>query len=179
MATAAKEFKSLGSVPTSDLRVGDVVLCHGMRCLITEPVKPVHNGQAWSTRSLITNRQEVPYASVPRSFTYLADHSDKISRWEEHRWYIKGNDLALWRVERPVEGWNIGSATTGDEGEEYIEATGPQPVIATRPAHDGGTAQLRPNGMVDAVDGKLYSSSPGFESFEELEQWIEEELAWL
>ena len=48
----------------------------------------------------------------------------------------------------------------------------PNPIIATRKTSDGGTARLYRNGMVDAVDGQVYSLSMGFPSFEALQAWI-------
>jgi hypothetical protein len=48
----------------------------------------------------------------------------------------------------------------------------PNPVIGTRPAIDGGTARLYRNGMVYAIDGDVYSLSPGFDSFDSLSRWI-------
>jgi hypothetical protein len=50
----------------------------------------------------------------------------------------------------------------------------PNPVIATGPLPDGGTARAYANGNWDAVDGEIYSISPGFTSFQELVSWIEE-----
>lgn len=51
----------------------------------------------------------------------------------------------------------------------------PNPIVATIPLPDGGTARIYWNGWVDAVDGSFYSLSPGFDSLSELWTWIEAE----
>lgn len=71
-----------------------------------------------------------------------------------------------------------GITTAGRTGwtfiaQAWVNAQGaPNPVVATRPAPDGGTARLYANGMVDAVDGVEYSLSPGFDSFAALCDWV-------
>jgi hypothetical protein len=51
------------------------------------------------------------------------------------------------------------------------------PIILTAAAPDGGTVRFYRDGMVDAVDGIVYSLSPGFASLAELLDWIEQETA--
>lgn len=78
---------------TSELAVGDIVNCHGMRC---EIVTPIQESKAHSvpgvfyTRALVTNRDEVSRDSVPFGWTRDDDGI--------HRWTIQGNDLAEWYV---------------------------------------------------------------------------------
>jgi len=68
----------------------------------------------------------------------------------------------------------MSGATLNMNGWTTVLANGdPNPLIATRPALDGGTARLYANGMVDAIDGRLYSLSPGFDSYADLNDWIE------
>jgi hypothetical protein len=94
------------TVVTSELREGDVVNCHGMRCLIDQPIQAREcdgYGQThvYSTQALVLNRDEVPAAAVPFSFT--AEWYDReAQQWVnngEHRWGIQGNDNAHWAVE--------------------------------------------------------------------------------
>ena len=99
---------------TSELREGDVVNCHGMRCLIDRPIEisrshphreGVGDGKTRYTQALVLNREDVPTAVVPIGWT--ADWK-RNARYEqqphdgEHRWTIQGNDLARWHVEREV-----------------------------------------------------------------------------
>lgn len=49
-------------------------------------------------------------------------------------------------------------------------------VIATLRAADGGTIRIRRNGNVDAVDGDIYSISPGFANVGDFERWLEGEM---
>ena len=51
----------------------------------------------------------------------------------------------------------------------------PNPVVATRSVSDGGTARIRRDGMVDAVDGQVYSLSPGFPTYGDLAAWVRRE----
>ena len=89
---------------TSELRSGDIVQCHGMRCLIdgeinvsrTHPSSDEH-GDVRYARALVLNRDEVSKDAVPYGFT-TADTS-RGDKPGEHRWTIQGNDLARWSVE--------------------------------------------------------------------------------
>jgi hypothetical protein len=98
---------------TSELSQGDVVNCHGMRCLVDRPLEVSKNhpdtsgvgdGKTRWTQALVMNRDEVPNERVPVSWT--ADW-DRTRRFEntphdgEHRWTIQGNDRATWYVEDP------------------------------------------------------------------------------
>lgn len=49
-------------------------------------------------------------------------------------------------------------------------------VCATTKAADGGTVRLWSHGMVDAIDGDIYELSPGFDSLDEFEAWLAEEI---
>ena len=88
------------TVKTSELRPGDVVNCHGLRCLIDRPIDGHECYQhdpgchVYYTRALVLNRDEVPASVVPYSFTLHLDEGET-----EHRWTIQGNDLARWYVE--------------------------------------------------------------------------------
>lgn len=79
---------------TSELRAGDVVNCHGMRCLIDQEIRtfPGNGGRTvWNTRALVLNRDEVPDRVVPLSWTREQDGT--------HRWTIQGNSGAYWYAE--------------------------------------------------------------------------------
>ena len=70
--------------PTSELRTGDIVNCHGMRCLIDGEVKvslthPDDRGTVHYARALVLNRDEVSTAVVPLGFT-TADKSRRRCR---------------------------------------------------------------------------------------------------
>ena len=90
-------------VKTSELRQGDIVNCHGLRCLIDGEIKvsKCHQHPACEVRytsALVLNRDEVPASVVPLSFT--EDRSAYgIKQSDEPRWTIQGNDLATWAVE--------------------------------------------------------------------------------
>lgn len=106
------------TVKTSELKQGDVVNCHGLRCLIDGDIivsRSHPNGRDGSqcryTVALVLNRNQVPGDVVPRSWT--ADWKRDASKDEpkphvgQHRWAIQGNDLALWSVEDGLaEGFN-------------------------------------------------------------------------
>jgi len=103
---------------TSELREGDIVLEHGMRLLIDQPIEvsknhpevlprwegeDVGDGHTRWTRALLLNRDEVPYDLVP--FSWTADWKrntryDGVPHDGQHRWVVQGNDRASWRVER-------------------------------------------------------------------------------
>jgi len=87
------------TVVTSVLKQGDIVNCHGMRCLIDRPVlkSTSHPKEAdvRYTRALVLNPGEVP--AVPASF--IAPDPSRGDGPNEHRWTIQGNDLAIWHVE--------------------------------------------------------------------------------
>ena len=91
---------------TSELRKGDVVNCHGLRCLIDGDIleSQTHDdslGVVRYTRALVLNREDVSRDVVPYGFTSTdASRGDKPG---EHRWTIQGNDLARWAVEQEDE----------------------------------------------------------------------------
>jgi hypothetical protein len=84
---------------TSQLRPGDVVLCHGMRLLIdgdpkTYPGDRGNTVYVWPTR--VTNMDGV---RMNDSFIrYHVTHGTGSK--DVPRWPIQGNDLAHWWVER-------------------------------------------------------------------------------
>lgn len=98
------------SVKTSEIQVGDVVLTHGMRCLVDSPleISKCHGvGRDGShcryVKALVLNRDDEATNAVPRSWT--ADWKrngryDALPHDGEHRWTIQGNDLASWYVEQ-------------------------------------------------------------------------------
>lgn len=93
---------SLVSVPTSELRDGDVVLRHGLRILIDRPFQvsachgDLHGGVRYSA-GLILNLDEV-LADDPGMAAYVGiENADRTPG--EPRWTIQGNDLATWAVE--------------------------------------------------------------------------------
>lgn len=98
--TTTKRVERL-TVVTSELREGDVVLAHGLRCLLDGPVlvsqshptSPVGDGLTRYVRALVLNRDDVPHEVVPLGWTREQDGS--------HRWTIQGNDFARWAIERP------------------------------------------------------------------------------
>jgi hypothetical protein len=90
------------TVTTPELRTGDIVNCHGLRCLIDGEIKvslthPDDRGTVHYTRALVLNRDEVSPSIVPLGYT-TADKS-RGDADGEHRWTIQGNDLARWNVE--------------------------------------------------------------------------------
>jgi hypothetical protein len=93
------------TVKTSELQLGDIVNCHGMRCLIDREIvistgHPVagDGSRCRYTSALVLNRDEVPTSVVPLGFTVDFDGlGNKLS--DEPRWTIQGNDLARWAVE--------------------------------------------------------------------------------
>lgn len=100
---------------TSELEPGDIVLCHGMRCLIDREVEisrshpdapGIGDGKTRYVKALVLNREDVPTALVPFSFTADWDRYPSVNRSTplphhgEHRWTIQGNDLARWAVEQ-------------------------------------------------------------------------------
>ena len=92
----------------SELRVGDIVLDHGMRLLVDRPVEiskshPVASDGSFCryTQALVLNRDDPATAAVPRSWT--ADwkrNGEQTPHDGEHRWTIQSNDRMTWRVER-------------------------------------------------------------------------------
>lgn len=94
------------TVTTSELRRGDIVNCHGMRCLIdreievsrSHPDRPgVGDGKTRWTQARVLNRRDVPCEAVPMSWTLDWDRNGTPDG--THRWTIQGNDNALWAVE--------------------------------------------------------------------------------
>lgn len=104
------------TVKSTDLRMGDVVLCHGMRVKLDRtPVMfsyrrrtddlLMDDGRSW--HGLVLNpEQAIHEYDIPPGFIYHpADHHNG-KRWvaaTEPRWTVQGNDLARWGVEREHE----------------------------------------------------------------------------
>lgn len=89
---------------THGLQVGDVVLDHGMRLLIDQPlvqskVHPVteRGGACLWTNALVLNPAEVEAAGIVPSAWIWTDRNGQ--RMSEPRWTIQGNGLAGWTVE--------------------------------------------------------------------------------
>lgn len=94
---------------TSELVIGNIIMCHGMLCLIDGEINshaydPPQYGcdRVYWTHALVLNRDEVSSDSVPHSFTTPHKSNgyrdeDAIARGE-HRWSIQGNDNATWAV---------------------------------------------------------------------------------
>lgn len=100
---------TLLTLKTSELRQGDIVLCHGLRCLIDREINiSKSHEEAWKngtryTVALVLNRDEVPNERVPVCWTADWKRDGKyepLPHDGEHRWTIQGNDLARWTVER-------------------------------------------------------------------------------
>ena len=97
---------------TSELQQGDIVNCHGLRCLIDRPVEisqshpdrpGVGDGKTRYVQALVLNRDDVPNEVVPVGWTADWKRNGKYEPRPhdgEHRWTIQGNDLARWSVER-------------------------------------------------------------------------------
>ena len=86
------------TMPVRQMRVGDIVHDHGMRCLVVaEPTRstshPTHAGGCYFTSAVVVNRDDVPNDHVPYSFTPRDDAG-------QARWSLQGNDLATYVVER-------------------------------------------------------------------------------
>ncbi len=94
---------------SSELRHGDIVMCHGMLCLIDREIKsraydPPQYGcdRVYWTDALVLNRDEISHDSVPFGFTrprLSNGYTDEeaVARGE-HRWGVQGNDNARWSV---------------------------------------------------------------------------------
>lgn len=120
---------TLTTKTTSELSVGDVVLCHGMRCLIdgeilvsqSHPDRPgVGGGKTRYTQALVLNRDDESTSVAPRSWT--ADwkrncRGESLPHDGEHRWTIQGNDLARWAVENALR--PAGTVADGRGGWAY------------------------------------------------------------
>lgn len=91
MSAAPEEL----TLPTSELREGDIVLTYGMAVLLDQPLRrskvhpPDDYGGCHVTTGVILNCEEVRACGfVPPSFI------------RDGHWTIQGNDLASWRVLR-------------------------------------------------------------------------------
>ncbi len=92
------------TVKTSELRVGDVVLTHGMRVRI-DSIKSYKGSTglpAASCSGTVLNLAEVlEEGYVPASFLRTRK-SEGYSEDRDDFWNVQGNDLATWQVEVPL-----------------------------------------------------------------------------
>lgn len=97
-------------IPTSELHQGDVVLNHGMRLLLDQPVRNAgrRNGMAldvYVTSALVLNEEKViAHGTVPHSWLrrekWVDSQGWRIDPTDDPCWSVQGNDLASWSVER-------------------------------------------------------------------------------
>lgn len=104
-----------GSQTTGQLEPGDLVLNHGMRCLVDQPLEisqshPDNGGGPckW-TRALVLNPDEVRADRVVPYGWLFEEHWVEGTGWvrgdalgELPRWSIQGNNYARWYVVRTV-----------------------------------------------------------------------------
>lgn len=98
---------------TSELCTGDIVVCHGMRCLIDGEIHNANRGAdlVYWTQALVLNRDDVETRAVPIGWTRDWQRNGKPAANGEHRWTIQGNKLAQWYVE-PSEAFKRDTAAT-------------------------------------------------------------------
>ena len=130
---ADRTVRTYGEVPqpeivrTGQLRVGDVVLTHGMRVRI-DAVNQYGGGHggapAWSCPGTVLSLAEVLAAKI------IPAHFLTTEKWEDGRgwvtdrndhWTIQGNDLARWAVERPRPEAPADPEPTGPEPHDEAE----------------------------------------------------------
>lgn len=99
------------TVKTSELVEGDIVNCHGLRCLVDRPIlisqshpdsPGVGDGKTRYVQALVLNRDDEATSAVPRGWTAnwkRNSRDEPLPHDGEHRWTIQGNDLAVWAVE--------------------------------------------------------------------------------
>ena len=90
-------------IPTGEIKVGDVVLTHGMRVRIDEIRTYEDRGTVYACFGTVLNLDEVRAAHfIPPSFLFNAarDISKDAPGAREDVWNVQGNDLAWWIVER-------------------------------------------------------------------------------
>jgi hypothetical protein len=86
------------TIKLADLQQGDVVLQHGMRCLVDREIRRRTHGDGVlviSTNALVLNRDDVPSRDVPLSFTSTASYPSRGMAPEPagtHRWTVQGAD---------------------------------------------------------------------------------------
>ncbi len=100
------------TLPTDELREGDIILNHGMRILIDGPAKVYrHEPQSRSNTvyvwpGLVLNADELCDKDSEHYDSYIARHlrgiwwEDRVPRPRADEWSIQGNHLATWHVER-------------------------------------------------------------------------------
>lgn len=94
---------------TSELREGDVVNCHGMRCLIDQEIKAneYSDRTVYFTSAKVLNLDELKENGFVGGVISLGWLYPDVFRggWEKDwdadpRWDIQGNEHAMWQVER-------------------------------------------------------------------------------
>lgn len=96
----------LRNVPTDELRIGDVVLCNGMRVRLDNPAhinRAGRNGIVYAWYGRVLNPEEaVSECGIPRGF--LWSHTWDGERWSGKSrfpyWNVQGNRHARWTIER-------------------------------------------------------------------------------
>jgi hypothetical protein len=90
---------------TSQLKLGDVVLNHGMRILLDTPAVTFPNPGTtvcYSWVGTVLNPEEAVKEGIPRTFLCEDRYVDGEgwTRVQTNRWNVQGNDLATWIAER-------------------------------------------------------------------------------
>jgi hypothetical protein len=96
-------------IPTSQIRVGDVVRAYGMRVRIDTIREYAPEGSsgsdvAWSCQGTVLNLDEVRAAQLVPMGWLTRDKWVEGQGWAACRddaWTVQGNDLATWDIERP------------------------------------------------------------------------------
>jgi hypothetical protein len=99
----------LNRVPTSGIRIGDIVSAHGMRVRIDNiRIYDDHPGSGpyptYACHGTVLNLDETLAAGiVPPSFLHDAERDNLgPGHGREDYWNIQGNDLATWTILRPA-----------------------------------------------------------------------------
>jgi hypothetical protein len=156
-------YETLYNLPTGQIQVGDVVLCHGMRVRI-DSIRPYHpHGRdcmdrahgsdldpcplAWSCPGTVLNvREAIEEYDIPRSFLYDSERAARgHGHGREDHWAVQGNNLARWTVQRDRPYWTLA----------YRKPTGP---VFHRVTDWCGTWQ-----QAHDLTGEFMQSHPGLE----------------
>lgn len=85
------------TLTTPELRAGDTVHCHGLRCLIDGTPRLSRNhpgGQTFWYPARVLNPESIGESTIPASFIRTRDDG-------QPSWTIQGNQYARWSVDRP------------------------------------------------------------------------------
>lgn len=88
---------ALISKTTAELRLGDIVLRHGLRVLLDTEPDVYEDRTVWAYPGTILNPEAIAANHIPRSFTvspYIGAPNVR-----HNCWLIQGNRLATWLVE--------------------------------------------------------------------------------